>query len=60
MVVSFNDSMQQLKDDPHIWLSPSAEKMLSKEISQALIETDPLEKEWLDNLQHFGRHLETP
>jgi zinc transport system substrate-binding protein len=58
-VVSFNESIKHLKDDPHIWLSPSAVKKLSREIYQTLVQIDPAHKHFYEgNLLLFLKDIE--
>lgn len=58
-VISFSESINRLKDDPHVWLSPSAVKKISRNIYQALINIDPAHKDYYEgNLLLFLKDIE--
>jgi len=58
-VVGFSESINRLKDDPHVWLSPSAVKKISHNIYQALINIDPAHKGYYEgNLLLFLKDIE--
>ena len=58
-VIGFSESINRLKDDPHVWLSPSAVKKISRNIYQSLINIDPAHKDYYEgNLLLFLKDIE--
>lgn len=58
-VVGFPEDIKQIKDDPHVWLSPTAVKKLAPKISQTLIGIDPQNKSYYENnLSQFLKDIE--